>query len=292
MATVVAHRFTDPGCPWAYSFRPAHTRLLWRFGEQIDWGLTLIGLAETGADYEARGYTPEGRAVDQRKFQRRFGMPFIYPLKRIAGTSRACRAIIGAREIAPELGERALRALEFLHFTTTRLLDEDSDLAAVLGSVPGLDGESIVAAIDSPEILRLYEQDRAFARSAEGAPVHVQNRHATTDGPVRYTAPSVVFEDSEGRRIEVGGFQPFEAYDTALANLDPSLSRRPPPQTAAEVLHAFPDGLTTAEAAAVLRPSELEDADLPAAVEQLVALAGGGAADYEPLGADAIWRPR
>lgn len=292
MPAIVAHRFTDPGCPWAYSFRPAHARLLWRFGEQIDWRLTLIGLAETGGDYEARGYTPEGRAVDQREFQRRFGMPFIYPLKRIAGTSRACRAVIGARDIAPELGERALRALEFLHFTTTRLLDEDSDLEVVLGSIPGLDGESIVAAIDSPEVLRAYEHDRAFARSAEGAPIHVQNRHATTDGPVRYTAPSVVFEHPEGRRIEVGGFQPFEAYDTALANLDVSLDRRPPPQNAADVLRAFPDGLTTAEVAAVLRPSELEEADLPAAVEQLAALAGEGAAEYEPLGTDAIWRLR
>jgi hypothetical protein len=45
---------------------------------------------------------------------------------------------------------------------------------------------------------------------------------------VRYTAPSVVFE-LEGRRLEGGGFQPIEAYDVLIANLDPTLERTPPP---------------------------------------------------------------
>jgi hypothetical protein len=110
-------------------------------------------------------------------------------------------------------------------------------------------------------------------------------------GPVRYTAPSVIFEQADGRRLEVGGFQPFEAYDTALANLDVSLERRPPPADPVEALSVFPEGPTTAEMAAVLRPSDLVDADLAATEAQLIALTGEGALVCEPVGGDALWRP-
>lgn len=291
-ASIVAFHFTDPGCPWAYSARPAHARLIWRFGRQIEWRLVTIGLSETAERYVARGYTPERLAAGWSVFQARFRMPFTTEFKpRMAATSRACRAIVAAREIDPALGERALRELQLLHFTTTRLLDEDADLRHALTGVPGLDAAAVVTRIDDPEIVAAYESDRALARSADGSPTHAQDRSSTSDGPVRYTAPSVIFERRDGGRLEVGGFQPFEAYDTALANLDSSLDRRPSPADAGEALRAFPDGLTTAEAAAVLRPSDLVDADLGAAEAQLDVLARDGAATREQVGGDAIWRP-
>jgi hypothetical protein len=117
----------------------------------------------------------------------------------------------------------------------------------------------------------------------------VQDRHSTSDGPVRYTAPSVLFEQ-DGRSFEVGGFQPFEAYDTALANLDPSLERRPAPADLVEALAAFPEGLTTAEAASVMRPSDLTDADLEGTAGELAVLEAAGEIAKEPRGVDAIWR--
>ena len=52
--------------------------------------------------------------------------------------------------------------------------------------------------------------------------------------------------------LEAGGFQSFEAYDVLVANLDQTLSRRAPAEDAAEVLQAFPDGLTTAEVAQIM----------------------------------------
>lgn len=291
MSAITATYFNDPGCPWGYSFRPAHARLVWRFGEQIDWRLVLIGLSETSEAYEARGYTPARMTAALHSFQERFGMPFAFPVKpRVAGTSRACRAVVAARELDPALGDAALRALQLMHFTTSGLLDEDADLRRALARVPGLDADAVVARIDDPGVVAAYDADRALARSAEGTPIHVQGRSATTDGPVRYTAPSVIFEHRDGSRIEVGGFQPFEAYDTALANLDASLDRRPPPSDPLDALSAFPDGLTTAEVASVLRPSDLDDTDLQAAEQQLAALAGEGTAICEPAGGDALWR--
>jgi protein-disulfide isomerase-like protein with CxxC motif len=289
---IVAWHFTDPGCPWAYCSRPAVARLRWRFGEQIEWRLVLIGLSENARRYEERGYTPGRQAAGRREFQRRFGMPFTSSVKRrMAGTAPACRAIVAAREVDPALGYAALRALQLMQFTTPGLLDEPDDLRAALAAVPGLDAEAIVAAIDSPAVLDAYEADRARARDAAGTPTHVQGRHAESDGPVRYTAPSILFEHPDGRSLEVGGFQPFEAYDTALANLEPALPRRQPPSAAAEAVLELPVGLTTAEVAAVMRPSDLEDADLAATERELIAAVDAGAVSFEPHGSDGVWSP-
>lgn len=292
MATITAWHFTDPGCPWAYSARPAHARLRWRFGGQLDWRLVLIGLSESGDAYVARGYTPALMTRGNRAFRGRFGMPFELHVKpRVAGTSRACRAIVAARAGDPALGEAALRALQFLQFTTPRLLDDDDDLRWALGSVAGLDADAVVASLDTPRVVAAYEADRARARTAEGTPTDVQGRAAASDGPVRYTAPSIVFEHEDGRTAEAGGFQLFEAYDLVLANLDPALERRAPAASAAEGLAAFPEGLTTAELAAVLRPSDLVDADLLETEDALISLVADGAAVRESVGHDALWRP-
>jgi 2-hydroxychromene-2-carboxylate isomerase len=291
VAAITATHFTDPACPWAYSARPAHARLRWRFGDQLEWRLVLIGLSESAEAYERRGYTPDRLLDTQHRFSKRFGMPYSFERKpRMAATSRACRAVVAARELEPALGEAALRALQLLQFTTPRLLDDDEDLRAELSRVPGLDADAIVDRIEDPEIVELYEADRALARAAEGSPTHAQDRFSTSDGPVRYTAPSVIFEHEDGGRLEVGGFQPFEAYDTALANLDPGLERRPAQETALEALSAFPEGLTTAEAASVMRPSDLVDADLEATTTALKELEAAGEVTSEPAGTDAIWR--
>jgi predicted DsbA family dithiol-disulfide isomerase len=288
---ITAIHFTDPACPWAYSARPAHARLRWRFGDQIEWQLVLIGLSESAEAYEARGYTPERLLDTQHRFSTRFGMPYSFELKpRMSATARACRAIVAARELDPALGEAALRALQLMHFTTAGLLDDDEALRTALATVPGLDADVVVSRIDDPDVVAAYEADRAHARSAEGSPTHAQDRFSTSDGPVRYTAPSVIFEHEDGRRLEVGGFQPFEAYDTALANLDVSLRRRRAPDSALEALDAFPDGLTTAELASVLRPTDLVDADFDATTAELAELAAAGAVVREPAGADAVWR--
>jgi protein-disulfide isomerase-like protein with CxxC motif len=289
---IVAWHFTDPGCPWGYSSRPAIARLRWRFGDQIDWRLVLIGLSESGRRYEESGFTPARLATSWRKFQRRFGIPFGSGVKsRMAGTSRACRAIIAAREEDPQLGYAALRALQLMNFTTTGLLDRDDDLLRALADVEGLDAEAIVNRIEDPAIVAAYEADRARARSAAGTPTHAQGRHSGSDGEVRYSAPSLILEHPDGRQLEVGGFQPFEVYDNALANLDERLERRPAPESALEAVREYPIGLTTAEVASIMRPSDLDEADLPAAERELIAAADGGELICEPAGSDALWRP-
>jgi protein-disulfide isomerase-like protein with CxxC motif len=289
---ITAWHFSDPACPWAYSSRPAIARLRWRFGDQLDWRLVMIGLSESADRYEEMGFTAGRMAAGMRSFEQRFGMPFGAGVKpRLAASSRACRAVIAAREESMDLGYAALRAIQLMQFTTSGLLDDDDDLRGALKTVDGLDAAAVVARIDDPAIVAIYDEDKARTRSAEGRPTHVQNRHSESDGPVRYTAPTVIFEMPDGRWLEVGGFQPFESYDTALANLDPALDRRPAPERAADAVLAFPIGLTTAEVAAIMRGSDTSAEDIPGAERELIAAVDDGELVGIPAGTDALWRP-
>jgi protein-disulfide isomerase-like protein with CxxC motif len=280
--------FTDPGCPWAYSASPALATLRWRYGDQLRWTLVTIGLAEDASLYAERGYTPVRSAVGYTSF-RRYGMPFQVALKdRLSATSPACRAIVATRLAAPELEYAAFRALQFAQFTTTGVFDDADALRLALRRVAGLDVDAVVDAIDTPAVHAAYEADRARARTAAGSPTEFQERSANSDGAVRYTAPSLQFATEDGRRLEAGGFQPIEAYDVVVANLDPTLERRPPAEDPVEVLAAFDYALTTAEVAAVMAP-HLVAPDRDAAETALIEATAAGRAAHEPAGDGALW---
>src|SRR6476619_4918661 len=250
--------------------------------------MVLIGLTESAQQYVDRGYTPERAAKNLRAFQRSWGMPFAYePKRRVAATSRACRAVVAARMEDPALGDAAFRALQLMQFTTPLVLDEDGDLATGLRRVSGLDAQATVARIDDPDVVEAYEADRARARTAAGSPTEFQGKSAATDGPVRYTAPSLVFE-RDGRTLEAGGFQPIEAYDVILANFDTSLERRAPAEDPLEALDEAPHGLVTAEVAEIMRPG-LFPADRGAAEAALIGAAARGEVLREPVGDDGVW---
>jgi predicted DsbA family dithiol-disulfide isomerase len=286
---ISATMYSDPACPWAYSESPALRVLEWRYGDQLEWRLVVIGLAEDASRYAARGYTPLRGALGQLNF-RRYGMPFApAPKARLSATARACRAVVAARLAQPGSEWRVFRALQLANFTTPLLLDDDAQLAGVLRGVSGLDADAIVASLDDPAVSEAYERDRAEARTAAGSPSELQGKTAQTDGSVRYTAPSLVF-GVNGHRLEAGGFQPVEAYDVLVANLDPKVERRGAPDTPAPLLERFRDGLTTQEVAALL--AEGNDApDRGRAEQALLELVASGEAERVPLGDDALWRP-
>jgi protein-disulfide isomerase-like protein with CxxC motif len=281
--------FSDPGCPWAYSASPAIATLRWRYGDQLRWTLVMIGLAEDPSRYEKLGYTAKRLAIGYTTFKR-FGMPFqVAPKPRLSPTSPACRAVVATRLAAPELEDAAFRALQIAQFTTTTLFDDPDQRRSALEAVAGLDATAISDAIEDPDVWTAYDADRAHARSAAGSPTEFQDRAAISEeGAVRYTAPSLIFETADGRRLEAGGFQPIEAYDVIVANLDPTLTRRPPPEDPVDVLAAFPYPLTTAEVAAVMAP-HLVAPDLAAIETALIAATADGRAQHRPAGDGALW---
>ena len=289
-ARIRVTHMADPACPWAYSALPAISALRFRYGGQLDWRVRTIGLAETTEHYERRGYTPARMAQAPLRFAR-FGMPFVLaPRSRVIATGRACRAVVAARLEGEDLGYLALRALHLAWFTTDLLLDEDGAIEAALAREPALDAEAIVARLDEPAVQDAYERDRSEARTAAGSPAALQEKTARTDGPERYTAPTLIFE-ANGRRLEAGGHQPLAAYDVLVANLDPELVREPSPSGPLPLLERFTHGLTTREIAVVLAPRNEEPRDAAAAAA-LLELVAEGRATREPLGGDALWRPR
>ena len=286
---ISATLFSDPACPWAYSESPALRVLEWRYDSQLDWRLVLIGLTERASQYEERGYTPLRGALGQVRF-RRYGMPFApNPKDRVSATARACRAVVAVRLAHPGSEWAAFRALQFANFTTGLLLDDDEGLRDVLSTVPGIDADAIVSSLDSPEVTDAYNSDRTETREAEGSAAELQGKTATSDGPVRFTAPSIVFQ-SNGTRLVAGGFQPVEAYDVLVANIDPTLDRKPPPETPEPLLHHFRGGVTTQEVAALMTPNN-GTPDREAAEAAMVELVAAGKAVREPLGDDALWKP-
>jgi 2-hydroxychromene-2-carboxylate isomerase len=283
--------FSDPGCPWAWSNGPAFALLQWRYGAQLEWRHVMIGLGETADHYRRRGTTGESQARGYRSFRRR-GMPFATsPRDRPHATWPMCRVVVAARRLAPEREWAVFRALQLAQFTGTLTLDEPDGIEQALSWLPGIDAAALVAASREPETEELFAADRALARSAAGSATEFQDRSATTpEGEVRYTAPSLIFIAEDGRSLEVGGFQPVEAYDVAIANLDRTLERRPRGEDVVEILAAFPDGLTTAEVSAVMC-AHLQPPDRDAAEDALIAAVASGAAERLPFGNDALWRP-
>jgi protein-disulfide isomerase-like protein with CxxC motif len=283
--------FSDPGCPWAWSAGPALATLHWRYGDQLQWRFVMIGLSETAEQYQRRGYTGERQARGYRSFRWR-GMPFATePRERPHATWPMCRAVVATRRLAPDREWSVFRALQLAQFTTTLTLDEPAGIQEALEWLPGIDAAKIVAASLEPETEALFAEDRRLARSAAGGATEFQGRSATSpEGEVRYTAPSVIFTADDGSSFEVGGFQPVEAYDVAIANLDRSLTRREPSDDVAEVLAEFPAGLTTYEVAAVMA-KHLQPPDRDAAEDALISLAASGGVERRPFGNDALWTP-
>jgi 2-hydroxychromene-2-carboxylate isomerase len=282
--------YSDPACPWAYSATPALTALRWRYRDQLDWSLVTFGLRDETEMLANGGYTPALQAAHARRFRDRYGMPIAAaPRARLAATGRACRAVVATRLQHPGREFAALRALAFAWFTTDMLLDEDAPIAAALGGVEGIDAAAVVASLDSDAVTDAYESDKARARSAAGGPTDFQGKAAVSDGLVRYTAPSVVFETDDGRSLEGGGFQPLEAYDVLIANLDTTLERHAPPQDGPlRLLAQFPEGLCTQEIAVALA-ANLMDIDRAGTEDALLELVASGRAAREPLGDDALW---
>jgi predicted DsbA family dithiol-disulfide isomerase len=277
--------YTDAACPWAYNFEPALRALEARYGDQLAYRTVMIGLTESAEQYVARGYTPEGASLSRRRFRRR-GMPMATgPRTRPYGTGRACRLVKAAEIQGVPQAEALLRGLRFAWFTTDLVMDTDDALREVAESIDGLDVARVMADLDSQAAEDAYQADRAEARSPAAFAVTL-GRTAASDGPDRYTAPSLVLR-AGGRELVSPGFQPFEVADVLVMNLVPQLERLPVPELP-DLLAAYPGGLTTAEVARVLA-NTTTDPDMDAAEDALIALSVSGGAQRRSLGHDALW---
>jgi 2-hydroxychromene-2-carboxylate isomerase len=277
MATIAITEYTDPGCPYAFSAEPARRRLQWLYGEGIEWRRRMVVLSESPDDYLERGFTPEKQAASLARLQREHGMP-IDPLERprMAATEPACRAVVAARLRAPEHEVPLLRRLRVLAMAGA-LLDEPETIATAARE-SGIDPGELFSWMEEDAVAEELERDKEAARNPSRAAEALEHKLAEEDTGHRYTCPSYEIAGPRGSRIDVPGFQPFEAYEAAIANLAPDLERRDEPHDVGEVLEWAGEPLATAEVAAVC------GIELAEAREQLARVA-----TEEPMGAEGVW---
>lgn len=243
--------FTDPGCPWAYSAEPFRRRLDWLYGDRLEWRVRMVGLAETPDEYLERGFTPEKQAGAFERIAKEHGMPIDTAERpRMAATLPACRAIVAARLNAPERERMLLRRLRVRNFSG-ELLDESETIAAAARDA-GLEPAELDEWGGGEDVERDLREDMQAARKPLPAARVLDDKLANWSGGRRYTCPSYeIVRVSDGVRIAVPGFQPFNVYDVVLANLVPDVERREPAETAEEVLEWTGTPLATKEVAVV-----------------------------------------
>ena len=251
MADVRITEFTDPGCPWAFSAEPFRRRLGWLYGDRLEWRTRMVVLSEAPEDYLEKGFTPEKQAQAFARIAREHGMPIDTSERpRMAATMPACRAVVAARLCAPESERRLLRRLRVRHFSG-ELLDEPVTIAGAAREA-GLEPAQLQSWMADSEVEARLREDMAVSREPLPAARILDDKLANWSGGRRYTCPSYeIMRISDGVRIAVPGFQPFNAYDVILANLLPRVERREPAHSVEEVLEWTGTPLATREVAVV-----------------------------------------
>jgi predicted DsbA family dithiol-disulfide isomerase len=282
-APVLIRHFTDPSCPWAFSAERQRLRLLWLYGEQIDWELHMVVLSEEVPE----DYTPEKLSAGYRRLAVQYGMPIDWRERiHVAPSVHACRAVVAVRLRWPEREAAMLRRLRVLNFAGALL--DDSDTLELAAEQAGLPVKELAQWAAAPEVEQALQADMRAARSPSPASRAQDYKLGGPEEERRYTCPSYELlrttdppaDWPTARRVDLPGFRPVEAYEAAIANLAPELTRRPDPETPAEVLEWAGVALATVEVAAVM---DREPADVRGE------LARG--ARFEPVGVDGYWSP-
>jgi predicted DsbA family dithiol-disulfide isomerase len=268
--------FTDPGCPFGFNAQRQEAQLSWHYGYGLDITRRMIVLTEESSSFEERGLSREMVAGNAKRLRALYGMPMLTdPPDRLAATIQACRVYVGARINEPAHADLLLRCLRRRAFSEGQPLDQLATIHGA-GADAGIAPDTVDGWLADEQVERALREDMAATRAPLPEALALAHRLSRSDGGLRYSTASAVFEHGE-RRVVMPGFQPFAMYEVAVANVAPQLERRPSPQTVDEVLSWAPYALATAEVAE-LRGIGLDQArdELQAPHANLAAAAGDG----------------
>ncbi len=276
---VLIHHYTDPTCPFAFASERQRLRLEWLYGDQLRWELHMVVLAEA----PRTDVPPEKVSAGRRKMQLDYGMPIDWKPVALGASVDACRAVVAARLHAPEYEHALLRRLRVLHFASLDLDAETIDRAA---SEVGIVTGDLRGWLKDPRVETVLREDMKAARSPSPASRAQDYKLGGPDHERRYTCPSYELirvteppaDWHTAHRVDLPGYRPIEAYETALANLAPELERRPDPESVQEVLEWAAIPVATAEVAAVC---DREVADVRTELARI--------AEFTPVGGDGYW---
>ena len=177
-----------------------------------------------------------------------------------------------------------LRRLRVLCFSGLAL--DDQATIARAAAEAGIEPGELERWIAAPEVEEALRADMVAARSPSPASRAQDDRLGGPAEERRYTCPSYELERTTppppdwptAGRVDLPGFRPVEAYEAAIANLAPELTRRADPVSAEEVPAWAGMPLATAEIAAVC---DREIADVRTELARV--------ATFLPVGGDGYW---
>lgn len=225
--------YTDPWSVWCWAVEPQLRRLRERHAEAIRFEVRLGAILET----------PVPRDFPRMEIVRMFGAarrqsgmpldPEVVLRKESGTTNRAGIAAKAGALVAPEHAERYLRRLRYAALVEGQDIEE-LGVQERLATEVGIDASAFREAIETEEATREFYADQAEAR---------------VRGVTGF--PTVTFRNAQGSEVGVGGFQPTEAYEGALARAAGARFVETPPPDALDLLRRNP-GLATAEIAETL----------------------------------------
>jgi predicted DsbA family dithiol-disulfide isomerase len=280
-APVLIRHYTDPTCPFAFSAERQRLRLLWLYGDQIEWELHMVVLQEERPGDE---FPPERISETRRRIQLLYGMPIDWRPVEASASLPACRAIVATRLRAPDREAALLRRLRVLNFSGLALDDPAVIERACTEAL--IEPEEIRAWVTDPAVEPALRADMDASRSPSPASKAQDYKLGGPPEERRYTCPSyelirVVDPPADwptASRVDLPGYRPVEAYETAIANIAPELTRAPDPESVEQVLMWAGMPIATAEVAAVC---DREIADVRTELARV--------ATYLPVGGDGYW---
>jgi predicted DsbA family dithiol-disulfide isomerase len=240
--------YTDPGCPFGFNAQRQELQLMWHYGHAAEIERRMIVLTERTVSFEERGMSPDMVARGREHLSATYGMPMgSEAVTDAPATIDACRAYVGARLHAPERSLALLRSLRRRAHSDQQRLDDVATIHAAAADA-GIDRADVDAWLADPEVEAALRADMAATRDPLPEALALAYKLSKSDGRLRYSTSSAVFEH-DGRRVVSAGFQPFAVYEVAMASVAPDVERRDAPGSVADVLEWAPFPLATAEVA-------------------------------------------
>jgi predicted DsbA family dithiol-disulfide isomerase len=252
MSGVSIVEFTDPVCPWAWSAEPHRLKLDWTYGDALEWEARMVGLSSDPAE-SAKRFTPEQLGKALALIAAKHGMPIYEGTpERMQASYPACRAVVAARLNDAPRSRPLLRELRKRCFSR-ELIDEPAVIDSAAEAV-GIAAGDLADWLADASTEDAFRADMDAARHPSPAGLAVKRKLAEWEDGWRYTCPSYVLSQG-GESLTAPGFQPYETYETAIANLAPDLEIRPPAESVTEALEWAEErgegSLATAEVAAI-----------------------------------------
>lgn len=161
----------DPMCSWCWGFRPVWQEVKQALQNEVNIDYLVGGLAPDSAvamplELQQK-LSQTWRTIEEKIPGARFNFDFWEQCSPRRSTYPACRAVLIAKQAAPELEEAMIVAIQKAYYEQARNPSDDETLIA-LASELGLDGAWFAEQLHAPDTELLLQRDFDFARSLGG----------------------------------------------------------------------------------------------------------------------------